>query len=232
MTISSLRKKLKLTDSACENIKKTLQETEDKTTGEIVVAFTTESSTYAFYELLFALVLGFVVFGLCIAFSENIIQFLNARFWSIPEWGFALFCGVATLLSIILGYFLANIPFVDKKIIPLSEKILATEAKARSCFFNAGIYKTAENSGILIFVSFLEQRVRILADSGIATKIEQSKWDEIAKKLAVNLKSNSEKAITETICECGEILATNFPPHEENPNELPNELLFLEGGQW
>ena len=45
-------------------------------------------------------------------------------------------------------------------------------------------------------------------------------------------KGEAAKAFTTAIEKCGELLAENFPPHEENPNEIPDGLVILEDAEW
>ena len=49
-------------------------------------------------------------------------------------------------------------------------------------------------------------------------------WNLIADEMAENIgKGQVKAAFTTAIEKCGELLADNFPPHEENPNELLDE---------
>jgi putative membrane protein len=150
----------------------------------------------------------------------------------MPKWFFASFTGTITFAVIAISFALTNIPFIDRKIIPNSAKFGAVETRAESTFYRVGINKTKDASGILIYISYLEQKVRILADSGIASKIEVSAWNQIAKNLADNLKSNATEAICDAVKDCGKILEENFPAKEENPDEISNELIILGGGRW
>ena len=232
MTVKNLLKKLKIDEKAKNKIDETIKKVEAKTTGEIAVAVAPESDSYSFYELFFAVILGVVTFTALILLSNQIIPSLEKRFWEMPKWFFALFVGMISFSVIAVAFLLSNITFVDRKIVPTSVQFAAVEAKSESVFYRAGINKTKEASGILIFVSYLEQRVRILADFGIAEKIPQENWNKIAADLAKNLKIDSGKAICTAVEECGKILEENFPAKEENPDEISNELIILGGGRW
>lgn len=232
MTVKTLLKKLKIDENSKSKIDQAIKEVESKTTGEIAVAVAPESDSYSFYELLFSLILGAVVFTALILLSNQIIPKLEKHFWEMPRWFFAAFTGSISFIVVAICFALTNIPFIDRKIIPPSVKNEAVESKAESTFFRAGINKTKEASGILIYISYLEQKVRILADFGIASKIEVSAWNQIAKNLADNLKSNATEAICDAVKDCGKILEENFPAKEENPDEISNELIILGGGRW
>ena len=79
----------------------------------------------------------------------------------------------------------------------------------------------------------MEKQVRIIADRGISQKISQDLWNLIADELAENLKKgDAETAFTNAIKKCGQLLAENFPNHEENPNELADGLVVLEDTEW
>ena len=45
-------------------------------------------------------------------------------------------------------------------------------------------------------------------------------------------KGDAEAAFTNAIKKCGQLLAENFPNHEENPNELADGLVVLEDAEW
>ena len=232
MTAKSLLKKLKIDEKAKSQIDDAIKNVEMKTSGEIAVAIAPESDSYSFYELFFGVIIGAVTFTALIFLSNQIIPALEKQFWEMPKWFFAVFSGMISFFVIALIFIVTNIPLIDRKIIPLSAKNEAVEAKAESTFFRAGINKTKEASGILIYISYLEQKVRILADFGIASKIEVSAWNQIAKDLADNLKSNATEAICNAVKDCGKILEENFPAKEENPDEISNELIILGGRKW
>lgn len=93
--------------------------------------------------------------------------------------------------------------------------------------------KTRENSGILIFISLLERQVRIIADSGISAKISDDLWKLIADELAEGIgKRDAASAIIGAIEKCGELLAQHFPAEADNPDELSNNIIFLENPEW
>ena len=232
MKVKSLLKKLKIDGKAKSQIDDAIKNVEKKTSGEIAVAIAPESDSYSFYELFFGVIVGAVTFTTFILLSNQLIPVLEKQFWEMPKWFFAVFSGMISFFVIALVFILTNIPFIDRKIIPLSVKNEAVETMAESTFFRAGINKTKEASGILIYISYLEQKVRILADFGIASKIEVSVWNQIAKNLADNLKTNATEAICEAVKECGKVLEENFPAKGENPDEISNELIILGGRKW
>ena len=60
----------------------------------------------------------------------------------------------------------------------------AVRERAQQAFFEKGLYKTKENTGVLFFLSLLERKVWILADKGIYQKIGQETLDRYAKTVS------------------------------------------------
>ncbi len=234
MKYKTLIKKLKLKDADFEAIRKAVADAEVKTTGEIEVAVTPESARYCFWELLAADCIGMLMLFAMIPFSEKILALYRMLYWqNEPKWILPVFYIISVLAAVLIAFYIFNIPAIDRLVIPRSVKKTCVTNRALRYFTESGVYDTAEHSGILIFVSYMERQVRIIADSGISKHISQDLWNLIADELAENLrKGEAAKAFTTAIEKCGELLAENFPPHEENPNELPDGLVILEGAEW
>ena len=122
-----------------------------------------------------------------------------------------------------------NVPAIDRIIIPNRIKKAAVTNRAMRHFAESGVYETSEHSGILIFVSYMERQVRIIADTGIAKKIPQDLWNIIADDLAQGIKNGKTKeGFISAVEKCSELLAENFPAKDENPNELCDGLVILQ----
>lgn len=230
MTVKSLIKKLNLSDDDFKAIKEAVAAAESKTTGEIALAVTAESGKYSFWELLWSNGLAAVVLAVMIPFSAGITTLFRKFYWeAVPEWIVPCVFVAVAFAMVVLGFYLCNIPAFDRLIIPSSEKKETVSARAMQHFAESGVYKTAEHSGILIFVSYMEREVRIIADSGINEKISQDLWNLIADELCENLrKGDTVKAFIGAVERCGALLAEKFPNHESNPNELADGLVIVQ----
>ena len=60
---------------------------------------------------------------------------------------------------------------------------LSTRERARQMFGELGVWDTAENSGVLIYVQLVDRRIEIVADRGIATKVAQAEWEAICRTM-------------------------------------------------
>ena len=193
MTRRYLLKKIKLSESDMKEIQESVQKAEESTTGEIALALTAESDTYSFWELLSATYFAGVVFTCLLPFANEIKALYEKFFWTISDWVLPAFYGITTLVAIIIGFFLMNIPFFDRLIIPHPIKKKSVTARAFRHFAESGIYETQEHSGILIFVSYLEREVRIIADSGIAKRFHRIYGTLLQTTLQAELKREKQK---------------------------------------
>lgn len=228
MNRKTLVKKLNLSEEALENIKKAVQKAENKTTGEIAVAVTAESSDYSFWELAASVVLALIVFAAMLPSAPNIRRLYESINWASSEWYLPAVYGITSFVVILAGFMLFNVPALDRIIIPSIYMNRMVSNRAARCFTECGVYCTENHTGILIFVSYLEKQVRVVADKGISEKIGNDLWQMITQELVENIaKGNVEQGFVTAIEKCGELLAENFPCGSENKNELSDGLIIL-----
>jgi uncharacterized membrane protein len=105
---------------------------------------------------------------------------------------------------------------------------LGTRARARQVFAELGVWDTAENSGVLIYVELVDRKIEIVADRGIAQRVSQPTWDAVCRGMEQAFKQKRyEAGALEAIAAVTEILATHFPAKDANPNELPDKPAVL-----
>ena len=105
---------------------------------------------------------------------------------------------------------------------------ISTRERARQVFGQLGVWDTAENSGVLIYVQLVDRRIEIVADCGIAAKVAQAEWEAICRTMERSFKQNQfEAGALEAIQAVTAILARHFPAGAVNPNELPDKPAVL-----
>jgi putative membrane protein len=230
MNAKKLVKKLRLSDGDFAAIESAVRQAELRTNGEIALAATSESSDYSFHELLASVILGALAFAAMIPLYGQIAALIGRMFWHESAWFFPAFYGAACFAVIAIFFLIANIPAIDRLIIPAASRRRAVYYRALRHFVESGVYSTKERNGILIFISYMEREVRIIADVGISSKIGQDEWDAVAKKVAEGVGTGKlGDALVDAVGRCGELLAKHFPAEKENPNELADGLVILGG---
>ena len=95
-----------------------------------------------------------------------------------------------------------------------------------TAFFNEKLYRTRQENGILIYISVLEHRVWVLADSGINSRIKPEQWQEIVDHITTGIKEKRQgEAIGEAVARVGAILRDHFPITADDPNELHDLII-------
>ena len=112
--------------------------------------------------------------------------------------------------------------------------VLADEpvrARALAAFATLGVWDTADNSGVLIYISPLEHQVEIVADRGVAARVAQEEWQAICSTLAAALARDEQRAgVVTAVEQVGAILARHFPLDADaaaDVDELPNRPVFM-----
>ena len=220
---------MKFSRDDLERIRTAAGEAEKNTAGEIASAVINESSDYAYYELLFAIIVSALWFTAVMFFHSGIEAWLDRMFWSGAGWHVTGFYGLSTLLIGGLSYLAANIPGFDRLIVPRAVIARRVRRRAQVHFMESGVYDTRDRTGILIFISLRERRVELIADSGINEKVDSGTWDSVVGELTGSIKNNvPAEGLIRAITECGKILAKHFPIKPDDTNELPDGLVFLE----
>lgn len=242
MNYKTLVKKLNLSESDKKDIEQAVQQAEANTTGEIALAITPQSDPYAFWELFLAALTSFLLMCALFPLANQIYAFMNRVFWLPKPWHLIAFYLLAYVIEMVIFYLLYNIPWFDSLIVPDRVKEKAVTNRAMRYFAESGVYCTQNHTGILIFVSYLEHEVRIIADKGLNDKIPNDLWEQLADEIAQDIAKGSVKAgFLNAIEKCGALFAENFPlestettssttteeANEVNPNELFDSLVIL-----
>jgi uncharacterized membrane protein len=99
---------------------------------------------------------------------------------------------------------------------------------AVGAFADLRVWDTEDNSGVLIYLLLADHDLEIVADRGIAARVDQTEWDNIAKLMEQHYRAGDFRTGTfEGIRRVTELLARHFPPGTDNPNELSNKPVLL-----
>ncbi len=207
-----------LTEAEQKRISALVQQMEQQTSGEIVPMVVSASHSYPT-----AMITGATVLALPLALL--LMPVISTFFWlgSQNVWIFiALFMALYGLFYVLVHR------FVRLKRLFLSRKQVEAEVReaAIASFFTEGLYKTKDANGILIFISVLERKVWVLADSGINARIDPGQWQGVIDLITQGIKEKRQcEAICNAIIQIGELLKTHFPIQDDDLNELHNLIV-------
>ncbi len=96
-------------------------------------------------------------------------------------------------------------------------------------FQRLGLEHTAARSGVLLFVALFERRAIVLADSGVAEKVDASTWSVACDRVLAGIRHGSLKdGLVDGIAEVGRVLAEHFPSKDGGRDEIPNRIIVRE----
>jgi len=185
---------------------------EAKTAGEIFVVVAAASDDYRLVPLLWATLAAlFVPLPLVFLTLVPALQIYLGQL------------GAFVVLSVLL-----SLPPLHIAVVPPALKRARAHARAVEQFLAHGLHTTEARTGVLIFVSLAERYAEIIADTGIATKVEQKVWDAAIGKLIDETRAGRlAEGLVQAIADAGAVLATHFPPRSGDVDELPNDLVLI-----
>jgi putative membrane protein len=192
-----------------ELIEKAVQSAEHGHHGEIFPLILKQSDFYPAAHFRSALLLALI--------TPMTMYYLPYEF-SDPIWYLW-----AQIPALIMGYLLCYHRKLKRFFSTRSELDEEVHQKAVESFLEFGLTKTKKSSAVLIMVSLLEHRVKILADHGYEKFMSEKDWSVFASNLAQEIKKNNlEQGIIDTIEEIGKVMLKHFPLKEGeiNHNEL------------
>ena len=189
-----------------------------KTSGELVPMLVCESHSYplasirgaAFVALLTALIATPLIAGMFWLESSNLWVFL----------------GVFTPIFLAVQFLIARYPRLKRLCLFTDEMDTEVQNSAFAAFFTEELYKTKDANGILIFISLLERRAWIIADSGISERIPHERWEEAVAVITNGIRKKKQcQALCEAIQMIGDILEDEFPVRDDDVNELHDLII-------
>jgi putative membrane protein len=187
---------------------------EAKTSGEIVVVAANASGGYYANALMWA----------AIAALSVPLPLIHATQMPI-EYIYLIQLGV-----FLVGAMLTQWESYRFAIVPAGVKRARAHQRAVEQFLVQNMHTTEGRTGVLIYVSFAEHYVEVIADNGIYKKVPYQIWEGVVTKLTHHLaRGERAKGLVEAIATCGKVLAQHFPPDQGHKDELPNHLIVLDG---
>ena len=212
---------------------------EAPTRGEIFCVVAQESGDYREVPLAWATIAALTAPALLLLGGLHVtVPELFGRSWSAAQVGGATEVAAraavagAILLQALLFLtviILVSVPTIRRAMTPKSLKRERVRHAAEAQFLARGLHVTRERTGILIYVSIKERLAELIADKGVAARVEPRVWDEAMSQLVEGIKSDRPaEGFEAAIKRCGDILAEHFPALAgDNPNELSDSLLVL-----
>jgi putative membrane protein len=134
---------------------------------------------------------------------------------------------VATACAFVIGALaVLLVPRLRLLFVPGATVTQRVEERAAMAFLSEQVFATRDRSGILLFLSLLERRVRVMGDAGISAAVKQEEWDGLVSGIVQGMKSGRPaQALEVAIGQCGALLAAHgVAVKPDDTNELDNTV--------
>lgn len=208
----------KFSDADLERIKASVRKAESEISGEIVPVVVGQSGYYSIANYKSGLIFGSLAFLLIIIFDRYVpalaVYDPMLIFFTVMAIGI-----VGALIPIFV------IPW-RRLLVVQAHLDHATRQRAENAFLEEEVFNTRHRTGIMIFISFFEHEVIIMADRGISKVVDQKVWDKLVEGLITQIRLGKVvDGLESTIKKCGEILLENgFKKTADDVNELRDDL--------
>jgi len=105
---------------------------------------------------------------------------------------------------------------------------LPPRQRALQLFGQLGVWDTAHNNGVLIYVLMADRVVEIIADRGIAERIAQPEWQAVCRQMELHYRAGRYREGSIAGIEgVAALLGRHFPGRHHSDHELPNQPVLL-----
>ncbi len=189
--------------------KQAVEAIENASSAEIVVAVRRRSSGYFHANL---------IVGITVAFAAlAAMLFLDQAFGLIAILVDPFLVGALAAAAVEL------LPGVKRLLTPASVRRREVRNAARATFVDRGVHNTMDRSGILLYVSWLEQQIALVADSGVLNAFTPEAVEAAERDINASM-SNGGVAVARTLESYKTRLGVVLPRRAEDINELPDAI--------
>ncbi len=214
--------KQRFTENDLQRIKSAVKEAEQKISGEIVPVIVEKSGYYSIANYKGSLIGASLAFIVMIMLDRYVIHDASVTLYYDP-----VFIFFVVILGGVVGAVVPNfLPSLMRMLVSQRHFDHATKQRAENAFLEEEVFNTRHRTGIMIFISFFEREVIVMADRGISKVVDQKQWDKIVADLISNIRMGKiVDGLEGAIRRCGEILLEKgFLITADDVNELRDDL--------
>ncbi|HUS64247.1 MAG TPA: hypothetical protein VMZ28_06875 [Kofleriaceae bacterium] len=200
-----------LSDSARTALREAVQAIEQRSAAEVVISVRRRSGSYLHADLLVGAIAALATLAFLL-FSP----FPFALIWFLFD---PLLVGAAFALTV------GHLPVVRRALTGRDTLRARVRIAADALFHEKGVHHTRDRTGVLVYVSLLERRVQLIADSGIDQLVPRREWHTAAAALQAVLDVGGDgTGLARAMSVMRDVLAQHVPRAAGDVNELADEV--------
>lgn len=182
---------------------------EGQSAVEVVVAMRRASATYRHANVIVGLVaaLGGLAVTLFAEQSFPLVAILIDPF----------------VVGALAGFLVEKLPQVKRWLTPRSSLQDHVRRAARATFVERGIHATTGRSGVLVYISWLEQEIALIPDLGLIAALAPDALEKAEAALVTRIPQGGA-AVAKELEQLAAMLAVAMPHRDDDLNELPDAI--------
>lgn len=97
--------------------------------------------------------------------------------------------------------------------------------RARHVFVQLGMHRTAQRSGVLVYLAIEDHKLAVVGDEGIHAHVGDDYWNGVRDRMVERLRAGAMRAaLIGAVTEVGVTLARFFPRRPDDVDELPDDV--------
>ena len=195
-------------DSAKQSVAAAVAKAEAHTAAEFVIALRHASGRYRDVEY----VLGFALAILALCALLFLPQDFTTDYWP-PALVIVFFGGTALA---------GGIAPLRRALTSRSRRRAQVQLAARAAFYELGVGRTRNRTGVLVFISVFEKVIEVVPDLGVELKNAGPKGDAAIAALEIAASNNDLAGFATALESLGAAIGEFLPRHADDVNELPD----------
>lgn len=126
------------------------------------------------------------------------------------------------LVGLGAGWLVELTPGIKRALTPAARRRRHVERAARATFIERNIHATTGRTGVLVYLSWLEQQVVVVPDIAVVDKVPADAIAALERELTERMREG--KLVAERLAAFAPALAKALPRRDDDVNELPDSL--------
>ena len=218
-----------LSDADHARVTAAVEAAEAQTAGEIVTAVAERSDAYhdaALHWAVLAMLAVPAAFALRPGWATAMCELVADGWTALPAGAPYLLVLILSALVFLLVRLLLAAMTLRMALTPGATRTRRVRRQALALFRVGAERRTRGRTGVLIYLSLLERRAEIVADSAIHDRVDEGVWGEAMAALLTDVRRGCPAdGMIAAIGLVGAVLAEHFPRERNDINELPDRLV-------
>ena len=201
-----------LSETDQRRVSAAIKSAEAKTSGEIVCVLAGASSNYMSFTTAWSALISLIAPWFLIALTDLSVQRIF----------------LAQIAIFVVLFLALSESTLQRVLIPRAFRRATAHRAAMEQFMIRGMARKKNRASVLIFASLAEHYARIVADDGIASKVDRSIWQEAVQSLLDRAGAGDiAEGFVIAVEKCGLVLAEHFPIEPDQEQQLPDRIYLI-----